>query len=113
MAITGFKKKNVGLTDVSEDNPLPVSMGQLVIKESFDEGDLSTGSYTATATYSGTVIGFGINNNSATNALTFTIGTVAIAVPATKQFYGVFTKPSPNAIAVTGTSVDFDAFIEG
>ena len=85
----------------------------MVVKESFDEGDLSTNSFTPTGTYSKDTIGIGITNNSESNALTLAIGTVSVVVPVGSYIYEVFTKPSPLVLEVTGTSPDFDAYIKG
>lgn len=81
-----------------------------VVKESFDESDLTGGEYPLTETY-GDNIGFGIYNNNTANTLTFTIGTISIPVPPEKSFYGVF--ETEDTITVTGTGLDFDAFVEG
>lgn len=85
--------------------------GANVVKDSFDEGDLTDGVHTVTATISGDNMGFGIMNNNDTNPLTFTIGTITIPVPISKSFYGTFVKDT--TIVVAGTALDFDAFIEG
>lgn len=89
-----------------------INVAEKVVKDTFDEDDLETGVYTLVGTYAKANMGFGINNNSTTNELTFTIGTVTIAVPAGKSFYNVFVKDTTIAVISEG-SLDFDAFVEG
>jgi hypothetical protein len=88
-----------------------LNIAENVVKAAFTESDLETGVYTVSATMPKANMGFGINNNSDANELTFTIGALDISVPAGKSFYGVFVKDT--TIAVTGTSLNFDAFVEG
>lgn len=88
-----------------------INVAEKVIKDTFDEDDLETGVYTLVGTYAKANMGFGINNNSDANELTFTIGALDISVPAGKSFYNVFVKDT--TIAVAGTGLDFDAFVEG
>ncbi len=80
------------------------------VKESFDETDLVSDDYTLTGSY-GDYMGVGIVNNSTENPLTLTVGDIDIPVPAAMPWYGVF--ETEDTITVTGTGLDFDAFIEG
>lgn len=80
------------------------------VKESFDETDLVSDDYTLTGSY-GDYMGIGITNNSTENSLTLSVGDVDIVVPAGKPFYEVF--EAADTVTVTGTGLDFNAYIAG
>ena len=84
---------------------------EYVFKESFDQDGLTEGVYTIVSTLPKDNMGFGIFNMSATDDLTFTINEDTIIVPSKMPFYSIF--PKSTTITITGTSLSFNAFIEG
>lgn len=79
----------------------------LVGVESFDEGDLSSDDYTVVNKTE--LMGISIINNSSTNALTMTINSIDVVVPAgttVKEYFNQFTE-----VTITGTTPDFNAYI--
>lgn len=86
---------------------------QLVYQEGFVQTDLDDGVYTAAGTYQNSTMGFGITNNNLTNSLTVEIGTKTVLVPAGKSFYDFFNKPTTVAVTVTGSSLNFNAIMDG
>ena len=85
----------------------------LTVKESFDETGLDEDVYEATEAYTRSVFGFTIINNNKEEELTFTIGGVAIPVPASTSLYDEFDLPDPLEVIVEGDDLDFDAYLKG
>ena len=103
---------NVGTT-ANPEYALLVTGKPLTVKESFDETGLDEDVYEATEAYTRSVFGFTIINNNKEEELTFTIGGVAIPVPASTSFYDEFDLPNPLEVTVEGDNLDFDAYLKG
>jgi len=83
----------------------------LLIRESFDANDLNNGVYTVNYETNKTQMGIGIYNNSTENSIILTINGIDIVIPSEKYFTGLF-EPF-TTVTVSGTSLNFNAFIVG
>lgn len=102
---------NLQIVSVDSQNNKINPASDRVIKDSFDETDLSVGVYSLgfTPSENTSVLGVGIYNNSQDNEVIFTINGLDIVVPPEKGFMGLF--DIFEEISISGTSPNFDAVI--